>query len=695
MGSFNDQGDQYTQIINHTVAPLIKGMIKNRPSNQLEDGTFLELNNYRSQEDGLERRGGYRPFDLGNSSETDRYAYNYTTYQERVQDIIYYWKISGAPEMLMLTDKQLYNIYAGGAHAPISLVSAGLTISDFTVESLDGKQYSWIVGDESYDILEGDYIREYGEELPVGEIISVLSVTGGQKITVQFDTFTPDALTVFEIVHLFNPETGFKVDWSVMPGYENVIVFTDGNRPIMRYDGVSLEEFKINDGSTSVDYVDGIFNRAQCITYFEERLWFGNIEESGGIYKQRIRWSDATDFDAVKSASYLDLPYSDGALVELVPLGSLLVAYFEDAIYIGRPTNETNLPYKFERLETGGIGVVSQQAVTQVLDGHFFIGQDDVYYLSGTLAIQRIGTPVLRDSLQITKKLNILWSCQIAHDPLTETIAFLFPDQPYTSGDIKGMSSKIWRFNYKTLAWSYDTLNENFFCTSLMPSKYYIQSNSWDEWIDLWPEGTEDNEDADGDVIWRLGSATTTNPDQIQWATEFSSWSELGFSELTDKTLFLGLSYRYGINTLQQVSFENFEEPRDSVGMSEYIIESEIQTQDFNLNMNDINKIVTRISLKLLEPPEPFVYQEDIDGVLVSLTQPLIMKVYVSNDRGLKWKKLTNLKYFSNTDEDKVDLRAKGTNIRFKFIIDSAASTHTCIEYVLRAVGAGLQIYSH
>jgi hypothetical protein len=282
----------------------------------------------------------------------------------------------------------------------------------------------------------------------------------------------------------------------------------------------------------------------------------------------------------------------------------------------------------------------------------------------------------------------------MAHDPETSTIAFLFPDQPYSSAAVPGLSTKVWRYNYKTQSWSYDSndINNSYYFTSLMSSKYYLQSNSWEDWIDVWPEGTPDEPDNDGDVIWKGGEIPSTNPDQIKWNTEFLSWDELGYSELTPQTLFLGLYYIKDSLGLQQISYEDKTEGEDKVNNLFHVIQSEIITQDFNFNLDDTNKVATRFSMKLVEPALPFTKEEDVSGVIVISQLPLTIKAYVSNDRGQKWKFIGNMKYFKNTDEDKLDFRSKGTNIRFKLVINSQASVHKCMEFVIRVIGGGLQI---
>ena len=103
---------------------------------------------------------------------------------------------------------------------------------------------------------------------------------------------------------------------------------------------------------------------AGCVTFFKDRIWIGNINDSGTLYRYRIKWSSATDRTSFSAADYYDLPYSNGNIMRLVPFSNLLACYFTDALYLGRPSNYANLPLVFERYDTKGIGLVGTQAIT-------------------------------------------------------------------------------------------------------------------------------------------------------------------------------------------------------------------------------------------------------------------------------------------------------------------------------------------
>ena len=74
---------------------------------------------------------------------------------------------------------------------------------------------------------------------------------------------------------------------------------------------------------------------ARVVRYFEDRLWIANTVEVDGEHRQRVRWSEPINFSRFKYENYVDLPYTEGSIINIVPLGSLLVLYFEDAIYFG------------------------------------------------------------------------------------------------------------------------------------------------------------------------------------------------------------------------------------------------------------------------------------------------------------------------------------------------------------------------
>ena len=238
----------------------------------------------------------------------------------------------------------------------------------------------------------------------------------------------------YAIRRRFQIESTYLLDWTVL---DNKLVIADHTRPLYSYDGSSFGMY-----DAGVTYVAG------CVTFFADRLWLGNTIESGLHYKHRIRWSSPTDHTSFNAAHYLDLPYSTGELRRLVPLGNLLVAYFSDAIYVGRPSNLQNLPYSFSQVNSGKIGLVGSRTVAEVQNGHVFIGQGDVYFLS-TGGLTPLECPIADDMLSCSS----FDHAYVVADPNNDRIVFGLPEGGGT------YISKLYMYNLTTKQWSYENVS--------------------------------------------------------------------------------------------------------------------------------------------------------------------------------------------------------------------------------------------
>jgi hypothetical protein len=203
------------------------------------------------------------------------------------------------------------------------------------------------------------------------------------------------------------------------------------------------------------------------------RVWVGyTYDATDGTQRQRIRWSalaDPTNFSV--STNYLDLPYVWGRVLKLVPLAGRLVAYFDDAVFLGSPTNSTLLPLAFNRLETGGVGLAGVKAVCPLLGGHFFVGSDDIYFLPANGVPQGIGTPIVKDTIKLCKSLD---KCYAVADPGNFRIIFGFPK---SSEFIETIAS----FDYQSKSWSLDSLN-----TYAIGNPTVNFANTWDALTGTW-----------------------------------------------------------------------------------------------------------------------------------------------------------------------------------------------------------------
>lgn len=218
---------------------------------------------------------------------------------------------------------------------------------------------------------------------------------------------------------------------------------------------------------------------AKTACYFLSWVWMGNTEERSNVtdtakkkYLNRIRWSDpfapVTDF--TDNTSYIDLSFTPGEILKLLPNGEQLIVYKTDAVLYGYPSNIPGLPLAFKQFDTGGIGLVGQRAVAESAMGHFFVGQNNIYFLSQQ-GIQPIGTPVLRRTIEECQYLS---NVQVVHDTEKNCVYFGFPKDNLNIDE-------IWIFEYITRSWSYVKKSTNF-----IAGRRYASTASWDALAGTW-----------------------------------------------------------------------------------------------------------------------------------------------------------------------------------------------------------------
>jgi len=664
--------DEWAKVHNIPVRPLIKGMIKNLPSNALPAGAYREIENYRVSDVGLTKRGGIIPFNTNEYVADTTYMYEnvYKDLGTKIQDVIYFWKPDAFAETILVTNSQLFEMQKDNKllNRAVSSTIAAADISGFTVTG-NVVRVDTTITDETYWRV-GDFAKsDDGENL--GLVKRVGYTTGNFFMEIDFGTtVTPSGGISGN--HTFVTNDVFGVDSTVLPGYTNKIILTDiARRGIYEYNGSTLTMMTIDNQETG----DPVFKSAKVCTAFADRLWVANTVEDTGTntYVQRIRWSQPATFNAFRDADFVDLPYADGEILKMVPMGSILVVYTQDAIYFGRRTNVAGLPYNFTRMETGGIGPVSQRAIQPWIDGHFFVGNDDVYWFNGSTGLQPIADPVLKDTLTVSKNLNLLNGVEIAHDPIHESIVFLFPDVPKASQRMSGLSTKLWLLNTQTKGWSYysapltDSGIPRYYFSTVTASRYTAPDETWQDWVDKGAQADWIDSDSVGTEEWIAKN----------------SWLELGSSKYKDKTLYVGLYYRRSTTILtpdqwtQGVYYEadGNRDRLDATGTRTFPIHVMLESADYDLQTPEVVKTVLRLSLKCWE----------------QIAERLIFNIEVSNDRGRNWKNLPLLRWNPHYDEGRDSFRSTGTNFRFRISSSQDTSIYTLTEMVMRVSGRGLQ----
>ena len=366
-----------------------------------------------------------------------------------------------------------------------------------------------------------------------GEVKAVVGDTEIHLLSSTLDAYTG---TGYEVRRAFKPYLDNLYDHDVFEDPDNddkQIVFADGTRPLRAYNGSTFGLFGSNDFTV------------QCVGAFQDRLFAGFTVESSIVWRQRVRWNNLIDRDRFYVGGddprndFVDKPEVGGYPRRLIPLGSLLVAYFTDSIFIGRPTGRVDLPVSFQRIETGGQGLVGTKAVTSWIDGHYLVMEDDIYFLGNNVALVPIGSQVVRDTIQATANLAAVW---VAPDPKRERICFGFPGE---TSEI----TKIWSYDYKAQAWSYDEIT-----TSLIANEVYVDPDAFGDSPLTWGSQTE---------IWDAGRVGVP---YLFTATE-------GYVNIYDP------------------------EVTDDLGITP--IQAEIVTGDYDYGVSDTRKTWLRLSVKI------------------------------------------------------------------------------------------------
>lgn len=457
--------DTFNKLTYVSLRPLDKGVDRDTPPHLLPVGSFLRLQNVMVRRGGLERRSGYGPFYDGLPSLDWKVYASPLWYDE-----------FGSPVSLLVTKKHLYRVGNGPA---LTLVSETLhgdpTLLTGTVAAFAGSTDLYTVTDGATTDFTADV--EAGDTLWVGGTATgvpyeIVDVNDGSLVFRDHDgSFTiPDPASVdYAVVQ------GFRrvPDWTVLRQFNGAMYFVwtdNATRGLHRYDGNTVS---VIDGETALEEAYPI-TEIDTVTAFAGRLWIGGMSEDGVDERFRIRWTSVTDQSKFLVANYLDLPVRRYGVSRLLPLGNLLVAYFRDGVYFGRPTNITNLPYDFTPYDTGNIGLVGPRAITSWLDAHWFVGQDDIYSFSASRALERIGTRVVKET--INRPGVQLEQTLVIPDPVNERIVFQFYDQ---SGNVPS----LWCYYYKTGAWAEEPFQGQ--------SAYYgrtVNGRTWDDLTGTWDD---------------------------------------------------------------------------------------------------------------------------------------------------------------------------------------------------------------
>jgi hypothetical protein len=329
----------------------------------------------------------------------------------------------------------------------------------------------------------------------------------------------------------FTPSSRSRIDWTIAQTLDtSYAVFTDGSNPPQKFDGTTLDELNSSIASPT------------CCEFFDGRLWLG-APETVDNGRQKVIWSDVAAPDTFQATSYITLAGTATEIIRIAELGPVLIFYFTDAVYYARKTNISTLPYLPEKFEKDNIGLVGAKALAKAEDGHFYVGQDDVYFISPNLGVERIGTKVIDAMLDGCQHKEFIQAVSV---PEIDSVLFGIPGTTETI-------ETVWCFNYKTKAWSFWEVS-----LSMLANIGNFETISWDD---------------------ATGVTYESNP--------WSDWASVETS-LGGKKLYGGYDGElYAYSPLVTRDF----------GTEPIVVEYE--SKDFDFGMPDMDKTANRLNLKL------------------------------------------------------------------------------------------------
>ena len=667
-------GIQISRPSNFPIRPIVGGMVRDMPPTTLPSGTFTKVANYRVDTAGLLRRGGFTPFNL--DTENQQWG--------RPEHLIYFYKKNAGTDMILLTDRGAYNTTGANSavryftNTPVTIVASTAALAgtnSIITCSMDLANYNLLR--KGSDLYDDTNTTRYGTLYSDG-IYS--SGTFDMSLRVDADVVLDELVsTTHQFTLSFYTEDSFGVSYAVLPyteantsSDEKMMLADQSRRGILQISSGVMSTVELYEDITRED--PSFLVSAHGVAYFKDRLWAFGCTEVDTHYTQRIRWSVPTNYDVFQAEDYVDLPYSEGPIIAVVPLGSMIVAYATDAVYIGRQTNKIDHPFEFEKLETGNTGLVNQNAVAPWIDGHFFVGQDNVYFLSASNGLQEIGPAVLTDTLGNTVSKQLTNFIKVKHDPDTNSMVFYFPEFKPINGESETGSTRLWRWYYRTKAWAYDEApyfeygvspDPEYYFNSIVASRLFSFEDSWQDFLD-----------DDPDAEW-VRSGTT--PEEARTFSDYNSWNEVSTRETKFKKLYISVYHSpfYESILLQ----EDLEATQDRLGTADYPVRSEIESGDYDLDLPNFTKTFTQFSAKTTQ---------NLNDTPVT---PSTLAFNVSGDCGYTWKRrASQLRFRNNYNEGKVDFRSHGSTLRFNLTGNTVEPPYKLSEFVIQAVGIGNQV---
>lgn len=178
--------------------------------------------------------------------------------------------------------------------------------------------------------------------------------------------------------------------------FQNWMVFANGVDAPQRFDGSTVED---------VPNLPSGLTTCKVVVTFQTYLILMHTTESGTIFPQRFRWSNAGDPTTWTTSDFTNFVETEDQIVTAAPLGPFLITYKERALIRTEFIGTAERTWRHEQVITAE-GALSVDSVVDLGDFHIFVGNANFYKYSGGFDLVPLGDKIFTDLFGFSGQLN-------------------------------------------------------------------------------------------------------------------------------------------------------------------------------------------------------------------------------------------------------------------------------------------------
>lgn len=362
-------------------------------SDVLEDNEIVSVSNLIPRTNSLSLPKGYNsmtvPFSTGLVSDI----------KENVK-LLYALQIAaGSTTLLTFTDLAVYS-YDGANWIQLKTADSEVNTFDHTGELLLDAGHTLSNGDTLKLVTSGT--------LPAGLSSSVVYYVVNINATVDFQialtsggsaiTFSDNGSGTHTYIPTFNGITTLPLKADTYTP-SDAVIWTNGIDPVQIYEA-STNEVRPLSGLTSgaPKGVSAAVTTCREVAVWDTRIFLFYTTEDGVDLPQQIRWSDVGNIEdftgtGTSDAGFERLSDKEDGILSAIILAEDLIIYRDNSIVRGSVVGTSVRTFDFDEVISSE-GAFGPNAVTSTLDGHVFVGNNNIYAYRGGQSLDPIGDKI-------------------------------------------------------------------------------------------------------------------------------------------------------------------------------------------------------------------------------------------------------------------------------------------------------------